>query len=224
VRRSRGDYPQVQKYCLTGMAGSYTDFHIDFGGTSVWYHVVEGKKRFFLVPPTHENLKEFEKWTCSANQDNTFFGDLVPNQCFYIDLSSGQTMLIPSGWIHSVYTPEDSLVFGGNFVHSYSIIRQLQVHAIEERTHVGKQYRFPHFRQISFYALCLPIAKAKNLSNNFENLAALKLTDVFESSVVFWQYPYLVKAIDLWIPKSTQADIEAFDLVIINILKASFLV
>lgn len=31
-RRARGgDYPQVQKYLLTGMAGSYTDFHIDFG-------------------------------------------------------------------------------------------------------------------------------------------------------------------------------------------------
>ena len=35
-RRARGDYPKVQKYCLAGMAGSYTDFHIDFGGTSVW--------------------------------------------------------------------------------------------------------------------------------------------------------------------------------------------
>ena len=31
-RRVRGgDYPRVQKYLLTGMAGSYTDFHIDFG-------------------------------------------------------------------------------------------------------------------------------------------------------------------------------------------------
>ena len=31
-RRVRGgDYPHVQKYLLTGMAGSYTDFHLDFG-------------------------------------------------------------------------------------------------------------------------------------------------------------------------------------------------
>jgi len=35
-RRVRGDFPHVQKYCLCGMAGSYTDFHLDFGGTSVW--------------------------------------------------------------------------------------------------------------------------------------------------------------------------------------------
>lgn len=24
--------------------GCYTDFHIDFGGTSVWYHVFKGRK------------------------------------------------------------------------------------------------------------------------------------------------------------------------------------
>lgn len=201
------------------MAGSYTDFHIDFGGTSVWYHVVEGRKRFFLVAPTHENLKAFEKWSCSSDQDQVFFGDLVPNQCFYIDLSAGQTMMIPSAWIHSVYTPEDSLVFGGNFVHSYSIIRQLQVHAVEERTHVGKAYRFPHFRQICFYALCLPISKAKAHSNNYESekLSTLKLTDIFDSSVIYWQYPYLLKAVEIWIPKSNQADLDVFSAVVSTI-------
>lgn len=32
--------PAVQKYCLLSMEGSYTDFHIDFGGSSVWYHLL----------------------------------------------------------------------------------------------------------------------------------------------------------------------------------------
>ena len=32
--------PLVQKYCLMGVEDSYTDFHVDFGGTSVWYHVL----------------------------------------------------------------------------------------------------------------------------------------------------------------------------------------
>ena len=34
----------MQKYCLMTVAGCYTDFHIDFGGTSVWYHIVRGQK------------------------------------------------------------------------------------------------------------------------------------------------------------------------------------
>ena len=34
------EMPCVQKYCLMSVKDSYTDFHIDFGGTSVWYHVL----------------------------------------------------------------------------------------------------------------------------------------------------------------------------------------
>ncbi|XP_016119760.1 lysine-specific demethylase 2A-like, partial [Sinocyclocheilus grahami] len=37
-------YPKVQKYCLMSVQGCYTDFHIDFGGTSVWYHILRGCK------------------------------------------------------------------------------------------------------------------------------------------------------------------------------------
>lgn len=40
-------YPKVQKYCLMSVKGCYTDFHVDFGGTSVWYHILKGAKVFF---------------------------------------------------------------------------------------------------------------------------------------------------------------------------------
>ena len=42
-----------------------------------------------------------------------------------------------TGWIHAVYTPKDSLVFGGNFLHSFNISNQLMVADVEDRTHVG---------------------------------------------------------------------------------------
>ena len=32
--------PEVAKYCLISPQSSYTDFHVDFGGSSVWYSVV----------------------------------------------------------------------------------------------------------------------------------------------------------------------------------------
>ena len=46
----------------------YTDFHIDFGGSSVWYHILQGRKVFFLIPPTDENLKKYEQWVLSGKQ------------------------------------------------------------------------------------------------------------------------------------------------------------
>jgi hypothetical protein len=39
------------------IAGCYTDFHVDLGGTSVWYHLLRGQKIFWLIPPTPVNLK-----------------------------------------------------------------------------------------------------------------------------------------------------------------------
>ena len=48
-----------------------------------------------------------------------------------IILDPGNSLLIPSGWIHAVYTPEDSLVFGGNFLHSFAIEKQLRVAQID---------------------------------------------------------------------------------------------
>lgn len=32
------------RYVLMSVGGCYTDFHIDFGGTSVWYHILKGEK------------------------------------------------------------------------------------------------------------------------------------------------------------------------------------
>jgi lysine-specific demethylase PHF8 len=57
------------KYCLMGAKNSYTDWHIDLGGSSVWYHIVRGGKLFILVRPTDKNLKKYLSW------ENLNFGE-----------------------------------------------------------------------------------------------------------------------------------------------------
>jgi len=145
-------YPKVQKYCLMSVKGCFTDFHIDLGGTSVWYHILKGGKIFWLIPPTDENLKKYEKWVLSGKQSDVFFGDMV-EKCGRFQIPPGGTFFIPSGWIHAVYTVQDSIVFGGNFLHSFSIEKQLQVAHIEEITHVPNKFRFPFFTEMLWYAL-----------------------------------------------------------------------
>jgi len=162
-RRCAGDYPRVQYYCLTSTAGCYTDFHVDFGGTSVWYHILSGKKVFLLIPPTRNNLMLYERWLCSKDQSEVFFPDMTGEiegekglvgveNCVKIELEKGQTFIIPTGWIHAVYTPDDSIVFGGNFLHGFDIKGQLDVHCLETRTRVPSKFRFPSFVQLMFYA------------------------------------------------------------------------
>jgi F-box and leucine-rich repeat protein 10/11 len=145
-------YPKVQKYCLMSVKNCYTDFHIDFGGTSVWYHILKGSKVFWLIPPTEKNLQLYEKWVLSGKQASVFFGDTV-EKCARIYLTAGNTFFIPSGWIHAVYTPTDSLVFGGNFLHSFGIVKQLKIAQVEDVTKVPHKFRYPFFTEMLWYVL-----------------------------------------------------------------------
>ncbi|XP_024084550.1 jmjC domain-containing histone demethylation protein 1 [Cimex lectularius] len=145
-------YPKVQKYCLMSVKGCYTDFHVDFGGSSVWYHILRGSKVFWLIPPTEHNIKLFEQWVLSGKQSDIFFGDTV-EKCSRITLMEGHTFFIPTGWIHAVYTPKDSLVFGGNFLHSYGIDKQIRIATVEETTHVPQKFRYPFFTEMLWYVL-----------------------------------------------------------------------
>lgn len=145
-------YPKVQKYVLMSVQGCYTDFHIDMGGTSVWYHIFKGEKVFWLIPPTEANLRIYEKWVLSGTQSHSFLGDLVP-ECQRVVLRQGSTFMMPSGWIHAVYTSKDSLVFGGNFLHSFNIHMQLRIYQCEQKTHVPQMYRYPFFNEIMWFVI-----------------------------------------------------------------------
>ncbi|KAM4732735.1 LOW QUALITY PROTEIN: lysine-specific demethylase 2A [Anableps anableps] len=145
-------YPKVQKYCLMSVQGCFTDFHIDFGGTSVWYHILRGAKVFWLIPPTLQNLEMYENWVLSGKQGDIFLGDKCYD-CQRIELQQGNTFIIPSGWIHAVYTPEDTLVFGGNFLHSFNIPMQLNIYNIEDRTRVPAKFRYPFYYEMCWYVM-----------------------------------------------------------------------
>ncbi|XP_067289341.1 lysine (K)-specific demethylase 2Bb isoform X2 [Pseudorasbora parva] len=145
-------YPKVQRYCLMSVKGCFTDFHIDFGGTSVWYHVFKGRKIFWLIPPNSHNLSLYEDWVLSGKQSDVFLGDRADG-CQRVELKQGYTFFIPSGWIHAVYTPEDTLVFGGNILHSFNIPMQLTVYEIENRTKVHSKFRHPFFYEMCWYVL-----------------------------------------------------------------------
>ncbi|KAF2807790.1 Clavaminate synthase-like protein, partial [Mytilinidion resinicola] len=143
----KANAPKVQFYCLMSVADCYTDFHIDFGGSSVYYHIVKGKKTFFFIPPTKQNLKKYEDWCLSPAQDHTFLAHQV-KECYRVDLSEGDTMLIPAGWIHAVWTPENSLVIGGNFLTRLNYGMQIRVFEVEKATKVARKFRYPNFQKV----------------------------------------------------------------------------
>uniref|UniRef100_A0A8C2CHZ4 Lysine-specific demethylase 2B n=1 Tax=Cyprinus carpio TaxID=7962 RepID=A0A8C2CHZ4_CYPCA len=124
-------YPKVQRYCLMSVKGCFTDFHIDFGGTSVWYHVFKGRKVFWLIPPSPHNLSLYEDWVLSGKQTDIFLGDRS-DSCQRVELKQGYTFFIPSG---------DALSLS------------LTVYEIENRTKVHSKFRYPFFYEMCWYVL-----------------------------------------------------------------------
>lgn len=147
---AKGEYPRVQFYCLMSVADCFTDFHIDFGGSSVFYHILKGKKTFLFIPPKEKHLKKYEEWCMSPAQNWTFLADQT-KECYRVDLAEGDTMLIPAGWIHAVWTPEDSLVIGGNFLTRSNFGMQLRVAQVEKATGVARKFRYPHFQKLHWF-------------------------------------------------------------------------
>ena len=147
-----GNRKMVAFYCLMSVADSYTDFHIDFGGSSVYYHILKGRKTFFFIPPEDKNLKKYSEWCNSDTQNETFLGDLT-GDCIRVDLYPGDTAFIPAGWIHAVWTPEDSLVIGGNFLTRLHYEAQLKVVNVERDTKVQMKFKYPAFQKVMWLTL-----------------------------------------------------------------------
>ena len=144
-----GTCPKVSRYCLTSPGLSWTDWHIDFSASSVFYHILRGSKVFYFIAPTPANLRAYETWSGSSQQAQ-WLGDLC-DRVYRVELRQGNTMIIPSGWIHCVYTPTDALVIGGNFLHDWNIALQLRVYQIELITKVPRRFRFPDFVKTLWY-------------------------------------------------------------------------
>uniref|UniRef100_A0A8C8RVL6 Lysine-specific demethylase PHF2 n=1 Tax=Pelusios castaneus TaxID=367368 RepID=A0A8C8RVL6_9SAUR len=142
--------PKVTKYCLICVKDSYTDFHIDSGGASAWYHVLKGEKIFYLIRPASANISLYERWQSAANHSEMFFADQV-DKCYKCTVKQGQTLFIPSGWIYATLTPVDCLAFAGHFLHSLSVEMQMRAYEVERRLKIVSLTQFPNFETACWY-------------------------------------------------------------------------
>ncbi|KAJ3192629.1 JmjC domain-containing histone demethylation protein 1 [Irineochytrium annulatum] len=95
-------------------------------------------------------------------------------------------MIIPTGWIHSVYTPQDSIVIGGNFIHGLNIGGQFDIYNIENKTGVPLKFRFPYFIKMQWYAARNYLAilrKNPDSLSNWELEGLIRLAEFLLSEV-----------------------------------------
>ncbi|KAH9497090.1 Lsd1/2 complex PHD finger containing protein Phf2 [Dermatophagoides farinae] len=176
--------PLLSKYCFLSMRNAYNDFHIDVGGASAWYHIIEGEQTFYLIEPNSENLAHFEKWIKSENLHEIMFYRNVAN-VFKIKLTQGQTIFIPNGWIYSILTQDDTIAFGGYFLHSLNIATQLSINDfLKSLQKPGLD--FPAYELTNWYAApnILKLAK-ENLKNQPPKHLSMGIAALIEK-LRFW--------------------------------------
>lgn len=144
--------PETMTYLLLGPAGAYTDWHVDMGGSSVWYHVIQGKKVFMAAPDTQRNIDMFLEWSSSEEQA-LFLGTRLEG-CVRAVLQPGDTLFLPGGWLHAVSTPVDSIVVGGNYINPLRLERALHVVDVEKSLHIGREAMYPKYDMLMYYAAC----------------------------------------------------------------------
>ena len=77
--------------------------------------------------PTVANLNRYVKHQKDTRSSEKFFyNDVARGECCTVQLCRGETILIPAGWLHAVFTVKDSIVFGGNFMTVHHIPMQLR--------------------------------------------------------------------------------------------------
>ena len=91
----------------------------------MYYHILRGSKVsfiillfgnplrviqvFYFIRPTPANLAAYERWSGSELQYQAWLGDMV-DEVFKVELVQGNTMIIPSGWIHAVVSTIDFIL------------------------------------------------------------------------------------------------------------------
>lgn len=155
------NYPKIQYYLLTSVEGCYMDYHIDMNGSTVWYHLIVGKKEICLIKPTETNLSLYEKWHKMNEErklkklDITSFlsSSIEPKTIRYVTMEPGDTVIIPSGYIHAVSTTKNSVVIGGNFFHYLAIEMQLAITKMEDELGINSISRCQCFSSLCLCAV-----------------------------------------------------------------------
>jgi Jumonji helical domain len=100
-------------------------------------------------------------------------------------LKGKETIIVPSGWIHAVYTGIDTLVFGGNFLHGYAVQMQIKINELEVRSNVMEKFRCPYFNVTYIFALNMYLNTLQSTTEGCTNIISKRELDQIQYLVNF---------------------------------------
>lgn len=81
-----------------------------YGAVDRYDMVVNPVQVFYFIRPSPANLAAYERWSGTEVQNHSWLGDMC-DEVFKVELTTGNTMIIPTGWIHAVVSSFASSCF-----------------------------------------------------------------------------------------------------------------
>ncbi|EGT41573.1 hypothetical protein CAEBREN_12105 [Caenorhabditis brenneri] len=136
----QNDNYNYDRYVIMSQAGAFTNFHIDFGGTSTYFYQLTGTKIFYFVEPTDANIAALGLYIRTNKFDGGpgWFGNIPGINVKKAALTAGNTLFMAAGWIHAVYTVTDSIAISGSIFDRSRIEMNLKIRKYEKEARMRK--------------------------------------------------------------------------------------
>ncbi|KAJ9110223.1 hypothetical protein QFC22_004272 [Naganishia vaughanmartiniae] len=135
-------------YIMSSKAGSFTPWHVDAAGEAHWLSVVSGVKWVYLLPPTKHNVEIWRSAeTGTIRADLIWLPDLCRTPVVKVELKEGEALLIPSGYLHAVFTVEDSLALAGAWISEFNMGCHMVLRGLEIVAKNRKDNGYPQFER-----------------------------------------------------------------------------
>jgi hypothetical protein len=91
---------------------------------------------------------------------------------------TGDTLVIPPGYMHAVFTEIDTITYGGNNFDIHYMEMHLKICGIEDYLNMPIEGRRPYFAELSLFALSYVYNNNETLSNVNNSLFSVKLITI----------------------------------------------
>jgi hypothetical protein len=130
-----GDQRPDYRWIIIGPERSGSTFHVDPNATSAWNAVLQGSKKWILLPPGYAppgvypskdgsevtSPVSLAEWYLNHYHELADDPNVIEGVC-----KAGEIIYVPSNWWHSVMNLEDSIALTQNFVSDFNLMSVLK--------------------------------------------------------------------------------------------------
>ena len=137
-------------YVQLAQAGWSANWRLPPGGASQYFVLLFGSLQIWLTKADESAMQAYEGWLDAHREP---LPNLLPssNSIYSIELTSGQALLLPTGWLYAMNSQSDSALLGGLFLQTTDLAFQINAHGLDCKRASNRSLFtscFPHFELI----------------------------------------------------------------------------